>query len=232
MSTLGHSHTYTSIVFAENQDVLDDIGWPSYAEEMGFDKKANTVHAMIVMCGYNIVMPYDQLGSPEVFMESLVRSASAVNLAGYPRGNNKEAPTQMSTWLFTPENARCFARAGWKKYDVRNLWAARASARFALPVKEFVKVTGGVKNMWLAEGLPKWLKALPDDHPVSTISPDPRHTHIFVTGGAGIEGQFYPTFMSESYVKVINKEIELPKNWDEVLEKANIVPTPMPKLPW
>ena len=75
-------------------------------------------------------------------------------------------------------------------------------------------------------------KALPDDHPVSTMSPDPRHTHIFVAGGAGLEGQFYPSFMSESYTKVITKEIELPKNWDEVLEKANIVPTPMQKLPW
>ena len=232
MSTLGHSHTFNSIVFAENQDVLDDIGWPNYAEEMGFDKKADTVHATIVPAGYIIVVPYGQLGSPEDFMESMVRSAAAVNMAGYARGLNKEAGVQMSTWLFSPENARCFALAGWKKYDARNLWAARSSVEWALPYKEFVKVTGGANQSWLGEGAAKWLKALPDDHPVSTMSPDPRHTHIFVAGGAGLEGQFYPSFMSESYTKVITKEIELPKNWDEVLEKANIVRTPMPKLPW
>ena len=102
----------------------------------------------------------------------------------------------------------------------------------SLPWKEFVKKIGLVRDSWLGEGTAKWLKALPDDHPVSTWSPDPRHTHIFVAGGAGLEGQFYPNFSSESYVKTITKEIELPKNWDEVLEKANIVPTPMPKLPW
>jgi hypothetical protein len=233
MSTLGNTHTYTSIVFAENQDVLDDIGWPSFAEEMGYDKKANTVHATITMAGYKIVFPYGGiLDNPESFMDNMLWASAPVGGAGWLRGPNKEMSAQMSTWVFTPENARCFALAGWKKYDVRNLWAARASVEHSLPKKEFVNKIGLVRDSWLGEGTCEWIKALPDDHPMSTWSPDPRHTHIFVAGGAGLEGQFYPNFSSESYVKTITKEIELPKNWDEVLEEANIVPTPMPKLPW
>jgi hypothetical protein len=116
MSTLGHSHTITSLCFAENQDVLDDIGWPSYAEERGFDRKTSTVSVTICMAGYKIVMPYGQLGSPEDFMEGLVWTAAPINLAGWPNANNphKELIPQMGTWVLTPENARCFGRAGWK----------------------------------------------------------------------------------------------------------------------
>lgn len=232
MSTMGSSHTYTSIVFAENQDVLDDIGWPNYAEEMGCDKSANTVHVTITMCGYSIMFPYGLMDNPEALIDDMVRSAAPVNQMGYPAGSNKELASVLSTWLLTPENAKVFAKAGWKKYDVRNLWAARASLRHSLPYKEFVKVTGLVKQSMLSDSSPAWMKALPDDHPMSVISPDPRHTHLFVTGGAGLEGQYYSAFMSESYTKIVTKEIELPPDWDDVVEKADIKPTPMPKLPW
>ncbi|MCK4829204.1 hypothetical protein KA005_76480, partial [bacterium] len=52
MSIMGCSSTIISTVMAENEDVLHDIGWKTYAELQGFEKEANVLSIVPAFWGF------------------------------------------------------------------------------------------------------------------------------------------------------------------------------------
>lgn len=222
MSTLGCPSTFTSRVFAENEDVLEDLGWPTFAEERGFDKRANAVSVTVAPVGYRTWFHYEPKTAEE-FMENLIWAVAPLNfMGGGPEFR------QLAVFVLNPEGAKILADSGWTKEDIRYCLATRASKKWSVPIKECLDVIDWSKS-WYTDKAPKWFKALPDDYPISIFPSDVGDIYIFVAGGAGKESHYYPNY---DLCPVVTKEIKLPKNWEEILQKADIATMPMLKLPW
>lgn len=222
MSTLGDARTVTSMVLAENEDVLDDIGWRTYAELQGFSRNANILHIGPAFWGFEEL--WIKGDSAEEFLRGLIwevspRAREALSNYGMDWGGG--------LWLLlVPEHAKILAKDGWTKEKVMHYLSSTLPRHWCFP-------KGKLREVFKA-AYPRATentKVLPDEILLSGYSNDPSDYVLFVAGGAGNESQnwrtgpsFHPSFVS--------REIKLPQNWEEILEKAEITPMPMSRLPW
>lgn len=228
MKQLGDPHTFTCRTFAENEDVLQALRWPTYAEDRGFSKEANTVSVTVIGAGYQIIMHFEAK-TAEGLMEMFVGNIRPWNNAPHISPDGKMIPPTI-IFLLVPDSAKLFADAGWTKQDIKNSFADRAAAKWTMPYKDWFKFMDMAYAKFNSEATPKWIKALPNDHPLS-VPVDPDHIHVLVVGGPGEEPQIYPN-LGSNLVPFITKEIKLPGNWGKIVKDAKITPMPMPKLPW
>jgi len=218
MSIMGCSSTITSTVMAENEDVLVDMGWKTYAELQGFKKEANVLSVVPAFWGFKEI--WIKANSAEDLLECLIWELDN-------KGREGLMDWVGGTWLFLcPEHAKILAQDGWTKEKVMDYLSATLPRYYCFP-------KGKLKTIF-KEAYPRATeitKVMPDNALISGYSTEASDYKIFVVGGAGNESQnwgvgapFRPDFVS--------KEVIVPNNWDEILEKSEILPMPMPTLPW
>ena len=125
MSITGDARTITSTVVAENEDVLNDIGWPSYAETLSLPKDANILTIGPAFWGFEEI--WIKADSPEELLRCLIWEVSTKvreGIMGWGGGlfllmSPEHAPITTSRgWAFsalrragrTPPGRSCFIR--------------------------------------------------------------------------------------------------------------------------
>ncbi|MBC8550786.1 MAG: hypothetical protein H8D23_14170 [Candidatus Brocadiales bacterium] len=218
MSIMGCSSTITSTVMAENEDVLDDIGWKTYSEMIGLAKDNNVVSIVPSYWGYEEI--WIKTNTAEELLECLI----------WELGNKgREAIMDWigGTWLFLcPEHAKILADDGWSKERVRSYLASALSSYYRFPKGKLRKI---FKHAYPRAS--KNVMDLPDNALVSGYSVKEDDYKIFVVGGPGNESQNWRVGVPYKH-EFVSRKITLPKNWNKVLDVSDIMTMPMPKLPW
>jgi hypothetical protein len=221
MAIAGDARTITSTVVAENEDVLNNIGWPTYAESQGFHKDANVLTIGPAFWGYEEI--WIKADTAEELLRCLVWEVSPKvreGIMGWGGG---------LFLLMAPEHAKILAQGGWTKEKVTKYLASVLPKKWCFPKWQLRDVYKAAYPR-----APQDLKELPDDIFITGYSSDPKDYLIFVVGGAGNESQSWRVWRwTPPYDPgFVNKEIRLPKNWDKIVEESQIQIMPMPKLPW
>ncbi len=221
MAILGDARTVTSTVVAENEDVLRDIGWPSYVETIGFEPDQNVLSIGPAFWGFEEL--WVKADTPEELLTSLMWEVSIKareGLMGWGGG---------LLLLMCPEHARTLAVNGWSRRRVQEYLAEQLPRIWAWPKSHLKKIFPAA---W--PRAPRDVQDLPEDALITGFSRSPDDYVIFVTGGAGNESQSYRIWQwNKPYGPgFVSKEIKLPAHWDQVLRRTEIVRQPMPRLPW
>jgi hypothetical protein len=209
---------YTNAVFAEDEAGLPE-DWNSLSVELGFAPESNVV---TVIPADDIMLIFDtDVGDEESLERCLREYAAAIaspSLMSVTTLNSEDRVTGVV--LIGRGTARAFADLGWSKEQMRDtLWEYSKipwseAEKVMLPSQQHVAplVESGV----LKEG---------EDWPVSL---SPEQILIVVAGGeqAG-HGSYVKPGGNSGYVSV-SKEVQLPSNWDELLEQAESDLGPMP----
>lgn len=218
-------------VFAENEDILREIGWKPHQVEAGFDIGTSTVAA----CGtgkWGYQMYPTAESEPERLAQVLaydVARAGSPNHSGY----RAESPRLVFPVFITPGVARAFAAGGYSRQDVQN--AVWKNARYTLAEVDFESYYGAhegqrethrdyVKAGKLPERviekgkMPKWFpKVAEGEDATIPVAPSAKQIPIFVCGDpTRNKSMTFYTF----YNTLVTKPIKLPTNWDGLIKGA------------
>jgi hypothetical protein len=221
MSIAGDARTITSTVVAENEDVINDIGWQTYAESQGFQKEANVLTIGPAFWGFEQL--WIKADSAEELLRCLIWEVSSrvrEGIMGWGCG---------LLLLLCPEHAQILAKGGFTGEKINQYLSSTLPRLWCFPKEKLRDVYKAAYPR-----APENVKILPDDTLISGYSADPNDYMIFVVGGAGNESQSWRVWRwTPPYNPgFVSKEIKLPKNWEEIVKKSEIMTMPMPKLPW
>jgi hypothetical protein len=182
-------------VFAENEQLLYEMGWKPYHADKGFDPNVSTVSVGgTANWGYQM---YPTTSEPERLAQLLAYDAART---GSPNHSaiHPDSPRLVFTVIMTPSVARTFAEAGYSKSDVQN--AVWNHARYSLSEVDFESYYGShegqrethqdhLKSGKLSERhirkdkLPKWFpKVAEQEDATIPVVPKPEQIPIFVCG--------------------------------------------------
>jgi len=195
MSTLGSPAEF-SMVIAENQD---GNPWPGLNIDLGFPKRANVVTAL----GAEGMRGIIGIGhTPDQYMKLV-----SEHLAGLA--------AQRPYWpvvvlIIARDTAAELARAGWTKETIREAILKNGSKPLAELESRFFKK--GQSSFKIPEGI------LDTKDPKAMIAqPLIGQFIILHAGGSGEKSMLIPGWFGAE--KAVSKEIRLPANWEELLEK-------------
>ena len=206
------------VVLAENEDVLQEIGWPSNSVDMGFAPGENTVTISRYTGGNAIVSVSGS--TPEQMLaylaDAVVRQISWQVMFTVGQGMGTLRPLI----LLSPILAQTIAKAGWSKADVKRYLFENAR----IPAWQFERILREwtMKPIWdLAEEtragrIPKVFHESDDpdrmvplvweaDHYMLAVTGDPLRTNAYVFAHNGVLG--FP----------VAKRIGLPQAWRQRL---------------
>jgi hypothetical protein len=196
MSTLGHPGDFTMMV-AENENANP---WNPIHMDLGFPKSANVVTVLAAEGTYSV---YGIGRSSEGFLKMI-----ADYLAGMDR-----AYRSTLLLIIAQDTAQMLAKNGWTKEKISHFIKENARLPFWQYKERFLdpgmaRIPGGVPNWILQTKNPQ------------TLIPSPMIDQllILVSGGPGEKSLLVPGWV---YGKALSKEIRLPANWKELLEKGN-----------
>ncbi len=211
-------------VFAENEELLDEMGWIPNHVDKGFDPDASTVSAGgTANWGYQM---YPTTSDPERLAQLLAydvaRSGSPNHSAIHP-----DSPRLVFPVFMTPSVAGTFADGGYSKPDVQQ--AVWKNARYSLAEVDFESYYGShegqrethrdhLKSGKLMERhiekgkLPIWFpKVAEGEDATIPVVPRPEQIPILVCGDATRNKTM--TFYT-MYNAFVTKAVRLPANWD------------------
>lgn len=193
MGCLGNPGKY-SLFFGENEE---ESPWEPMHVEYGFKKEDSTVCVSFPNT-YIQVQPY---GTDD---NGILRAA-IYNLVPGRRGG--------ISLVFSPQNAKTLARAGWTKKDIKTFIVENGHVPAHRLMSFWALQHGGL----FGEKVP-----MIDADQVPLVR-DPETVRVIVAGGPGAwVGIHAPGFSPRSAMK----KVELPANWDKVMAKyKNVVPT-------
>ncbi|MCC6533025.1 MAG: hypothetical protein IT531_10790 [Burkholderiales bacterium] len=210
------------VVLAENEDVLEAIGWPTVAAEMGCDPRASAV-TIARYTGGNLIASVSG-STPEQLLpylaDAVVRQISWQLMFTVGMGNGTLRPLV----LLSPILAQTIARAGWSKADVRQYLYEHAR----IPASQFERILRdwNLKPIWnlsaeVAQGNapgvfaesadPNRLVPLvntPDNYMLA-VSGDALRTNAYVFAHNGVLGY------------TVAKEVKLPARWAELIQEVD-----------
>ena len=219
-------------VFAENEDVIREIGWKPHNVEAGFDSNTSTVAA----CGTG-KWGYQMYPTAESEPERLAQViAYDVARAGSPNhsGYRATSPRLFYPTFITPGVAKAFAAGGYSRQDVQNaIWK---NARYTLAEvdfesyygahegqrethKDYVKA-GKLPEKVIEKGkIPKWFpKVAEEEDGTIPVAPQARQIPIFVCGDpTRNKSMTFYTF----YNTLVTKPVKLPENWDKLIQDTS-----------
>ncbi len=220
MSTVGTPRTIVPIVFAERMDLLDELGWPTYAEERGYTCEQNTVAVEAISMG-ECNMGGSGVASGEQLITRLVEMMPLSGGAWVgPEG-------KAGMLVLPPEMARHFAELGRTKAEAVRAFLRKLAEERAYTLEDALAKIDMMETIWWA-GLSAEEKAKWGDKKVLFYATDPDEWSILVAGGPGRMSYFFQRDVYKKKASLIMKEIELPANWGELLKEADIKPIPMP----
>jgi hypothetical protein len=211
------------VAMAENEPVLDAIGWPPLASDLGFAAGDNAVTISRYTGGGVVTSVYGQ--TPEQMIDYLADALVKIGGWEYVFTVGVASDTYRPLLLLTPVLARTIAAAGWSRDDLkRALWerARLPARRFEQYLGEWTNLVPGRRTL---EDLVNLRKADPvfrrgtDPDRLVPIVADPSHIQIGVTGDP---------LRTNAYVFAHNgmlgfptaKAIRLPADWDRLLADA------------
>ena len=206
------------VVMPENDDVLNAIGWPTIAEDVGFKAGDNVVTVARYTAGGTLSSVTG--ATPEEMLPYIADSAMRFTNWQLIFTTSQGGGNLRPLVVITPIIAETIARAGWSKTDVTNyLYEHARMPAFAFerqlrdwnirPVwdlKEEVK-NGKLPPAFHESDDPNRLVPIvvkPDDFMVA-VSGDPMRNNAYIFAHNGFLG--YPT----------GKQIKLPNDWDKLL---------------
>jgi hypothetical protein len=195
MSTLGQPGEF-AMMLAENADVNP---WPPLHMELGHPKAANVVTVIGAEGTHNIL----GIGQTTEGYLKLVADC----MAGMDR-----AARSMMLLIIAQDTAEMLAREGWTREKMRQFISKHGVMPFSKYKERFIdtnmaRVIGGV---------PSWVFETKDPNAMIPV-PFIDQFLILVAGGPGEKSMLIPGWAGS---KAISKEIRLPANWQELLEKA------------
>jgi len=213
-------------VFAENEELLKEIGWKPYHVDEGFDADASTVSVCgTANWGYQM---YPTTEDPERLAQLLAYDAAR---SGCPNHSaiHPDSPRLVFPVFLTPSVARTFAKGGFSKKDVQN--AVWKNARYSLAEVDFESYYGAHEGQrethkdHLKSGklsmrhiergkLPSWFPRVAEGEDATIpVVPAPEQLPIFVCGDPTRNKTMTLYTM---YNAVATKPVELPANWDDL----------------
>lgn len=205
MALYGGASRYTNVVFAEDEEGLPP-GWKPLNVERGFSEGSNTVTVHTVSIAGTLHTA--ETGTENEALETLENWASFLRLPNYSYWSNTFSPRGTPAILLIPRNAALgLARQGWSKEKVKAfLWE-----RSKVPETPLVR-------RWIEQHVQEG--KVPIERVVfpMPIAMNPQNIMIVVAGG---EQSGHAYFMSVGLSgDVIGKEIRLPTNWNDLLDRA------------
>lgn len=215
-------------VFAENEELLYEIGWKPYHVDEGYDVDTSTVSVCgTAKWGYQM---YPTGSEPEPLAQLLAYDVARAGSPNHSVGQQK-SPRLVFTIFMTPGVARTFAEGGYSKQDVKD--AVWKNARYTLAEVDFESYYGAhegqrethrdfLKRGKLSERviqkgkLPAWFpKVVEGEDGTIPVAPGPKQLPIFVCGDPTRNKSM--TFYT-MYNTFVTKPIKLPANWDKLVK--------------
>jgi hypothetical protein len=213
-------------VFAENEEILQEIGWSPHHVNEGFDRETSTVSVCgTAKWGYQM---YPTASDPERIAQVLAYDVARAGSPNHSVGQ-QESPRLVFTIFMTPGVARVFAENGYSRKDVQE--AVWKNARYTLAEVDFESYYGAHEGMrethrdFLKKGklpkgviekgkLPAWFpKVAEGEDATIPVAPGPKQLPLFVCGDPTRNKSM--TFYT-MYNRLVTKPIILPKDWDEL----------------
>jgi hypothetical protein len=193
MSTLGQPGEF-SMMLAENADANP---WPPLHMELGHPKAANVV-TVIGAEGTHSILGIGQT------MEGYLKLV-ADNMAGMDRASRSAV-----LLIVAQDTAEMLAREGWTREKMREFIAKHGMMPFSKYKERFIDT-----NMARLTGsVPSWIYETKDPNAMIPV-PFIDQFLILVSGGPGEKSMLVP-----GWSRAVSKEIRLPGNWQELLDKA------------
>jgi hypothetical protein len=193
MSTLGQPGEF-SMMLAENADVNP---WPPLHMEFGHPKAANVV-TVIAAEGTHSILGIGQT------MEGYLKLV-ADNMAGMDRATRPAV-----LLIIAQDTAEMLAREGWTREKMKEFISKNGVIPFSKYKERFID-TGMAR---LLGGVPSWVFDTKDPNAMIPV-PFIDQLLILVSGGPGEKSMLIP-----GWSKAVSKEIRLPANWQDLLDKA------------
>jgi hypothetical protein len=193
MSTLGQPGEF-SMMLAENADANP---WPPLHMELGHPKAANVV-TVIGAEGTHSILGIGQT------LEGYLKLV-ADNMAGMDRATR---PAMLL--VIAQDTAEMLAREGWTREKMKEFISKNGGIPFSKYKERFID-TGMAK---LLGGVPSWVFETRDPKAMIPV-PIIDQLLILVSGGPGEKSMLIP-----GWSRAISKEIRLPGNWQELLDKG------------
>ncbi len=210
------------VVCAENEDVLQEIGWDPINVDMGFEATDNTV-TITRHTGGNLIASVSG-GTPEEMMPYLADAMARQNSWQFTFTMGSGYGTLRPMLLLGPVLARTIARAGWSKQKVQQYLFDHARIRACDMEKLLREWT--LKPIWnLAEEarlgrLPKVFHESDDPNRMIPLVFEPEDYMIVVTGDPARTNAL--AFAHNGCLaNPVAKKIGLPKDWAAKLAAAN-----------
>jgi len=217
-------------VFAENEELLYEIGWKPYHVDQGFDRDTSTVSVCgTAKWGYQM---YPTSPEPECLAQLLAYDVARAGSPNHTVGQ-QESPRLVFTIFITPSVARTFAAGGYSKQDVQEtVWK---NARYTLAEVDFESYNGAHEGQrethrdFLKKGklpervietgkLPTWFpKVMAGEDATIPVAPRPQQLPILVCGDPTRNKSM--TFYT-MYNTFVTKAIKLPANWDKLAKDS------------
>ncbi|NWF53696.1 MAG: hypothetical protein HXY45_02755 [Syntrophaceae bacterium] len=215
-------------VFAENEDLLQEMGWNPHHANAGFDRDTSTVSACgTANWGYQM---YPTSSEPERIAQVLAYDVARSGSPNHSVGQ-QQSPRLVFTIFITPGVARVFAENEYSRKDLQE--AVWKNARYTLAEVDFESYYGAHEGMRethrdflrkgkLPEGviekgkMPAWFPRVAQDEDATIpAAPRPEQLPIFVCGDPTRNKSM--TFYT-MYNTLVTKPIKLPQNWDELIQ--------------
>jgi hypothetical protein len=209
------------VVLAENDDVLQEIAWPTIGEEMGYARGDNVVTISRFTGGGSLSSVTGS--TPEQLLPYLADSIERFNNWQITFTTSHGHGTLRPLAVITPILAQTLAKAGWSKLDVQRFLFERVrrpawdfeqqlrdwNIRGKWNLKEDVEA-GLIPKLFLESDDPGRMVPIvwkPEDLMIA-VGGDPLRNNAYVFAHNGFLG--FPT----------GKKVDLPQRWDALLAEA------------
>jgi len=209
------------VVLAENDDVLEEIGWPSIGQDMGFARGDNVVTISRYTGGGSLSSVTGS--TPEELLPYLADSIERFNNWQITFTTSHGNGTLRPLAVITPILARTLAKAGWSKADVQRFLferVRRPACEFERQLRDW-----NIRGKWnLTEDaeaglIPAIFHESDDPNRLVPIVWKPEDLMIAV-GGDPLRNNAY-VFAHNGFLGFpTGKKIELPKRWSALLAEA------------
>ena len=207
------------VVLAENEDVLNNIGWEPNSVEMGFKAGDNTVTISRYTGGGSLSSVSGS--TPEMMLPYLADSIERFNNWQITFTTSHGNGTLRPLVVITPIIAETIARAGWSKADVKKYLFDHArlpAHQFERQLKEWnIRGVWDLKDDVTAGRIPKVFYESDDPNRLVPIVWEPEDYMIAVSGDP-LRNNAY-VFAHNAFLGYpVGKKIQLPKNWRQLLD--------------
>lgn len=216
MANFGGPQKWTNILFAEDEDGLPE-GWDPLCVDRGFEKGSNTITILAIASATNLTSL--DVGDAKSVQETLYYYA---RIMGSDYGNiftNYSEKSSPGIIVMPRGHAKGMAAAGWTKKKVKEYLWENSKVPMSVVHKDshLLHRTAETLQQVFPEGEP-W-----------PLTYTPEQLMVVVAGGEQ-SGHGYHMRLGCCCLEPVTMEIELPKNWDELIARAEEELGPVPTV--